>query len=78
MSHIRSTSAIVQIIVTEHDEHDRPIGESVLPAQKVFRAGAPDFWKAVDAHVADVLKASRRSQGDTPTPPAKKDRAKRR
>ena len=78
MKGIRSNSLVLQIIVTEHDVHGRPIGEQALPPMKVFRAGTPDVWKAVDAHVAQVVKAATAQQKtETAAPTKAKGKAKK-
>jgi hypothetical protein len=45
---IRCDAVVVQLLMTEYDEHDRPIREQIAQPVKVFRAGAADFWAEAD------------------------------
>lgn len=64
-------SVVLQMIVSEVDEHGRPIDEHTAPAVKVFRAVVRDVWAEVDKTVA-VLEKQRRDAGKVapPAPPA--------
>jgi hypothetical protein len=55
----RCDAVTIQLIVTDYDEHGRPTGERISQPMKLFRAGTPDVWAAVDAAIAQP-----------PTPPA--------
>lgn len=47
---LRCDEVVVQFIVREYDEHDRPVNEFMLqqPA-KLFRGSSPDIWADADA-----------------------------
>lgn len=50
----RCDKVMVQLIITEYDEHDRPIGERPVPQGQlatIWRATTPDFWAEVDKAV---------------------------
>jgi hypothetical protein len=62
MKHIRCEAIVVQIIGTEYDAMNRPIGEHTLPPMKVFRATARDFWPQIDKAVSAAVKAAEEDQ----------------
>lgn len=47
----RCDAIVVQLVVTEYDEQNRPVGELTMQPIKVFRATAVDFWATVDQGV---------------------------
>lgn len=67
MKSARCDAAIVQLIVTEYDEHGRPIGERTSQPFKVFRARSLDFWTEADKAVKQAEAAP---TPPTPAPPA--------
>ena len=71
----RCDAVMVQLIITEYDEHDRPIGERAVPQDqlaKLFRAKTPDFWAEVDKAVT----IETQPPPAPPTPGKKKGKSK--
>jgi len=66
MSKFRCDEILVQIVATELDDMDRPIGRLVGAQAPVFRASARDFWAEVDKAVHLMAKQQR----DQAKPPA--------
>lgn len=53
----KSDAVLVQILVTEYDEHGHRIDEQLAQPQRIFRATAPDIWAEVDKAVAAHTRA---------------------
>ena len=66
----RCDAIVLQLIVTEYDEHGRPIGEATSSPTKVFRATVPDVWAEVDKAVVAMKKQHREQAAPTPAPAA--------
>lgn len=73
MKNIRCDSVIVQIIATEYDDLGRPIGETPLPAMKLFRASTRDFWPSIDKALDEAkTRAATAQTAETPAGSPKK------
>lgn len=66
----RCDAIVVQLIVTQYDEHGRPVGEQSSSPTKVFRATVRDVWAEVDKAVA-VMEKERASQAIASAAPTK-------
>ena len=62
----RCDTLVLQLIVTEYDEHGRPVSEQQSSPTKIFRASVPDVWREVDKAVAAMEKQAQVSP--TPVP----------
>ena len=63
----RCDALVLQLIVTEYDEHGRPVNElTSSPPAKIFRASVPDVWAEVDKAVAAMVKQAQAQP--TPAP----------
>lgn len=63
----RCDAIMVELIVTEYDDHGCPIREMVSAPKKIFRAAAADVWAEVDKAVT-ALETQRQEQSLMPAP----------
>jgi hypothetical protein len=73
----RCDALVLQLIVTEYDEHGRPVGEFTSSPMKVFRATVRDVWAEADKAVT-AMQQQQKADAIPPSPPALVKGAKKR
>jgi uncharacterized protein YheU (UPF0270 family) len=68
MKSTRCDAVTIQLIVTDYDEHGRPLREHITQPVKVFRAAATEFWSEVDKAVDAMVKEAAATPPAQPTP----------
>lgn len=66
MKKTRCDVVVVQVIVTEVDDLDRPVGELVCEPVKIWRATAREFWRTIDDRIDVMVKAREAAQPAAP------------
>jgi hypothetical protein len=71
----RCDAIVLQLIVTEYDEHGRPVGEMTSAPVKVFRGVVHDVWAEADKAAAAI--ATQQKTDALASPPPTKGAKKR-